>query len=410
MKKEKKFLDKFLLIFLYSQAFLDVFTSFQIHFLTPYITIGIIARVLFIIILLVLFVKEKRKLKDYLYFLLYGIYIILFVWWTIENKSISALSYETKNLFHIIYFPITLYTLKKLKPNIISEHHLIKISFIYLLFLVIPGITGTSFEGYKEGKTGVIGWFYATNEISAIICILMPFIFHYIFKEKGNKYIKIILAFLLIYATLNIGAKMTVVTFALLLTLYGILEFIKWKKQKNYLKLGILSFLIILLVSSGLFLLPKTSIYYNMKLHLEFLEIHSISDAIKNDRFLDHFIFSERLSFLKQTHQNYKNATFVEKQIGIGYIENYQKETENRKTIEMDYFDIFYRTGLVGTILFLYPFVDLIKQKKKVKNRTYQLSILLALFIGGFAGHVLTSPAVSIYLTVILLNNKERNT
>lgn len=404
MSQSKKIKNQLLLIFLYCQPFLDVLTSLQNHFFNSFITVGVTCRIVFLLIILILFIKEKRNLKDYIYFFFYAVYIGLYIYLTIQKKGYSILPYELKNMFHILYCPITLYTLNKLSPKHINEKHFINIYFIYLLLLVIPGITGTSFEGYKEGKTGIIGWFYATNEISAILCILMPFIFHYLLKEKGDKRIKIILFLLLSYATLNIGAKMTVITFGLLIVLYGIQIYIKWWKQKDYKKISIISSLLIIMIAIGLMILPRTSIYYNMKLHLNFLEIHSLNDAMTSDQFIDHFIFSQRLSFLKETHKNYKQASLSEKLLGIGYIENYNTSNENRKTIEMDYFDIFYRTGIIGTILFLYPFLDIIKNRTSQKNRTYQLSIFLSLFIAGFAGHVLVSPAVSIYLIIMILN------
>lgn len=403
-KRNEKNKDNLLLLFLYIQPFLDVITSFQTHF-QSFITIGVIIRILFLCLVLLFSIKEKPK--KIIYYFIYCMYIILDIYFIWINKSPNILYYEIKNFFHILYFPLMIYGLHILNPQEISNKHFVRICFIYLLFLVIPGITNTSFEGYKEGKTGIIGWFYATNEISAILCIFMPFIFHYILKEKGNLIFKIILTLSFLYATLNLGSKMPVIIFMLLTIIYGIDYLKKLIKKKKFKKLGLLSSLIIIFITAFCFIIPKTSIYYNMKLHLNFLEINSIQDIFKNDKFVNHFIFSERLTFLKNTHQNYQNASLTEKLFGIGFIENYNQPNENRKTIEMDYFDIFYRTGIIGTLLFIYPTFEILKQKKRW-NKTNLLSILIALFIAGFAGHVIIAPAVSIYLVIFLLNSKEQ--
>lgn len=399
--------EKIFLIFLYCQPLIDILTSFQNHFTNSFITIGVICRLLFLLIILILLLKEKKDFKSYVYFIFYALYVFIFTLLIYQCKGKEVIFYELKNLFHIIYFPITLQCLKLLNLPQIKTKHFRYLYLIYLIFLAVPGITNTSFEGYKEGKTGIIGWFYATNEISAILSILMPFIFHYILKEKGDIKIKIAMTLLLLYAILNLGSKMPVLTFILLVIIYLFLFIRKWLKDKETKKLGILATVLILSITLASLIIPKTSIFYNIKLHLNFLGIHHIQDVIKNDQFLDHFIFSQRLTFLKNTNENYKKASLTEKLLGIGYIENYQKPNENRKTIEMDFFDIFYRTGIIGFLLFLYPLKDFLKEKR---NKTYTLSLIIAFFIGIFVGHVFTSPAVSIFITTLVLNQKKEST
>lgn len=406
MQKRNKKIN-FLLIFLYLQPFLDIFTSFQNHFFPSFITVGVIVRILFLIILFILLFRKNTNKNNYIYFLLYFLYICIYSY-IMYQKGAEVLPYELKNVFHILYFPLTLQSLKLLSPEKIEEKHFIRIYVIYVLLLIIPCITNTSFEGYKEGKTGVIGWFYATNEISAILALLMPFAFHDIFHTSKNRILKIIFVILLFFAIFNMGSKIPVLTFLLLTIIYTI-HFLKiWIEKKKYKLLGAFATVCIITLTMGTLLIPKTSIYYNMKLHLNFLGIHHIQDIFTTEQFIDHFIFSQRLSFLKETNQNYWKSTWKEKLFGIGYIENYQKETENRKTIEMDYFDIFYRTGIIGTLLFYYPLVKKKKEKQEKKkfSKTYQLSTFLAFFIAGFAGHVLTSPAVSIYLSTLIVNKK----
>jgi len=172
------------------------------------------------------------------------------------------------------------------------------------------------------------------------------------------------------------------------------------KNNKEKIKFLVLPF--ILLISLSIYLIPKTNFYKNIKIHLDFLEIKNIEDllTIKN---IDHFIFSSRLKFLNETRTNFNNSDLYNHVMGIGYIENYGTDDVNIKTIEMDYFDILYRNGYVGFILYFIPVIYIlykIKMNKKLEIYSLVLSLILALF----QGHILVSPSVSICVIIIMLN------
>ena len=81
--------------------------------------------------------------------------------------------------------------------------------------------------------------------------------------------------------------------------------------------------------------------------------------------------------------------------------------------IEMDFHDLFYSLGIIGFIVYILPFLFILyniglfflKNIKKLFKPIY-LFLLLALALGlgtsYSAGHVLTAPAVSIYLNIVL--------
>ena len=125
--------------------------------------------------------------------------------------------------------------------------------------------------------------------------------------------------------------------------------------------------------------------------------------------YIDHFIFSQRLTFLKNTHKNYMNSSISEKLLGIGFIENYSTDYVNTKTIEMDYFEIFYRSGIIGFIVYFMLFIPvIIKCFKKVfkfnfLNIQYLTILLLILLLAFFQGHILITPSVSIYVSLFLI-------
>ena len=108
---------------------------------------------------------------------------------------------------------------------------------------------------------------------------------------------------------------------------------------------------------------------------------------------------------MKERQQDYMDGNIYQKLFGIGYLNN-QKEA---KAVEMDYFDIYYNHGIIGFILFFgmygYFFYLIMKERRKLDFEQYMLyiSILLSIFLSFFTGHIITAPAVSILVTVLLL-------
>ena len=120
-------------------------------------------------------------------------------------------------------------------------------------------------------------------------------------------------------------------------------------------------------------------------MHLNFLGIHQIQDLFTFHH-IDHFIFSERLSFLSDTHEIYQTHSFPVKVIGMGIGDVYETSPVSMKTIEMDYFDIFYHYGIIGVCYFI--------------------SIFLILLLAFFSGHILNAPSVSVIVALILIPKK----
>ena len=104
-------------------------------------------------------------------------------------------------------------------------------------------------------------------------------------------------------------------------------------------------------------------------------------------------IFNDRLRFLNMNYNIYNKENIITKFLGIGF--NYKF-----KTVEMDLFDILFRYGIVGLILTL---SSIIYSIYKSKNNFIRFGLIFILLISMTSGHVLVSPAVSIYLGIILL-------
>ena len=143
---------------------------------------------------------------------------------------------------------------------------------------------------------------------------------------------------------------------------------------------------------------------------MNFYRINSISEVFSSYDNINNLIFSERLTFLKNTNNSYKNSHLLEKNFGIGYIQNYKTKNESTKTIEMDYFEVFYRHGIIGFIIYFGIFIKiLIKAFKKIimnfnlLNTEYLTSLFLILLLAIFSGHILVTPSVSIFIVIVFM-------
>ncbi len=381
-------------VFIIIQPFIDVLTP-TVNTNLP-ITIGIIIRTLFLLFILYysLFV-EKTNIKNKLIILtLTGIYSLLYLTNIVISKDISVLFTELQFLVKIFYFPLLLFYIPKVQIN---KKLLVNMLVIYSLLIFIPTIFNINLDAYTQGKVGSAGWFNSANSVSAIISILLPILLMFTFNKKiHNK-----LYLLCVIPLFMIGSKFTIIAlvFSLLLILIHSLPKIKMTKTK--LSLTLIS-VVIIIVTSIIFI-PKTSFYKNIIIHADFLGINEVTDLFHYDA-INRFIFSDRLTYLEETNNNYINADLSDKLLGIGTIENYNTENERNKMIEMDVFDIFYRLGIIGFIIYLTIIITIIKKIDINCNFEYKISLLLIILLIFLVGHTLSEPSVSIYITIIILN------
>ena len=130
-------------------------------------------------------------------------------------------------------------------------------------------------------------------------------------------------------------------------------------------------------------------------------------------------VVSGRNLFLKNNMQEYNNSNIMNKAVGIGYADKNEHGYFDRKTVEIDFCDIFFLQGILGCILFFIPIIIIIgmiikkffvKFKKSILDEdiiSMITALALCIFVALFAGHTFVAPAVSIYIAIILarLNN-----
>ncbi len=407
----KKNISYIIALFILIGPIIDLLTGLCLHSLGIKFTIGIIIRLLFLVFicLTVLFIYKKKKLL--VPYLIIGIYFILYVIGIILYKDGIGLFSEIQGLIKVFYFPILLISLYSIRDDInISKMTLFVTLFLYLIFIFVPILLGVGYDSYQITKAGTLGFYNSANEISGIISILTPIMFIVLISSK-NIIPKLILGIMYLVVILMMGTKTPLLTLGITIT--AIILYI-WRDsiiKKQYKKILVSIIILLIGVSALMVIIPKTNFYKNIETHLDYLKLDNVGEVFEDEELVDHFIFSQRLTFLDRKAKLYRNSNVYQKLFGIGYLKPNGKPT---KLIEMDYFDIFYNHGVVGFLLFfsivLYVLWKVLRKEKTINFSSYMtfISLVLIIFLSFFTGHIITAPAVSLIVIVLILDFPKR--
>ena len=393
--KKKKNFNNFILLFILIQPFIDALTCIQIKSNFQFLSISVICRGIAFVTILIYLIIRKDNRKSILFFIIYLLLSIIYTM-LLTNNNINT---EITNLFQIFYLPFFIIFFSNYNNEKINNDLVLKLYFIYLNLIIIPYFLGIGYsvsEFYKE-KIGYLGLFYGGNEISAILICLLPISLKTL-KDK-NQIIKIIFIIELFMCTYLIGTKTlmfgVLIVFMYFFILYLKNNFNKFSKLKKFFMITIPSILLILLV----IILPFTPMFKNIITAAKFFKVDS------NNLFsmygLNKIVFSGRLGFLEKINDIFINSSILSIFMGIG-----KTTLLSVKLIEIDILDIFYSIGIIGFVIWL---LYMIKGMKSVKfNSIYKFTFILLIIISIFAGHILTSTNVSIYLALMIILNKNK--
>ncbi|MBC6971708.1 O-antigen ligase family protein [Bacillus sp. Xin] len=444
----------FLLIFIMLQPVLDLLTSFCIMVLKIDTTIGIITRLLVMAlggIYILLQAKEKENRKYIIYLIVVG---IVFAIGLVNNKLVKSpimlaeeVKFIAKSLYPLIMLTCYIFVFKSLreKTNTYSKmrNYIVYATLIINSIMVISIATGTDYNSYEWVKLGSRGWFYAGNELGAILAVICPIVVLYSIEKTTSiaKSYFWIPSILIIFSLFAVGTKVgfgaifgTMVVAVFMCYVQAFLQR-KDRKKKPYLLNGILATVVF---AGVLAYTPFSPFLKNIGLHFQIFEqkqevkkaeekkeekkqhkppvtkeeqekeIAKEKEVEKKEE-TQAIIFSGRELFQQMYKDYYAKAPTSQKLLGMGYAGNFK---EYPKLIERDFHDWFYSFGIVGFALLLIPFLYfgvkillvLVTRFKDVFTVKYGLlatALALALGIAFIAGHVLTAPGVSIYFAVI---------
>ena len=389
-----KNISKIILIFIFLQPIIDLLTSISINYLHLTISVGIVVRSLFLVLIIYYYVFIRKISKKQLMYLLgilvFSLSFIIFIYLSKEPMGSNIVS-----LVKYLYFIILLILIDS-KDLKISKRNLFYIALIYILLIFVPRMLSLDFNSYREGNIGSVGIFNSGNEINAILVFLLPIYLTNLLKEQSLAY-RLIFFAVMAYVSLLTGTKV-LLFFFLLITLIKILP--EAKKLSNKAKIvsligvGITCALLVILI-------PKTNFYHNIVLSLEYNNINSFKDIFSYN-FLNNVIFHERLTFLVNNFNIYINSGIRSILFGIGLTSN----SILLKEVEMDLYDILITFGIIGTLLLVIPVIKYLLSLNK-QDKDLIIGTIFLLIVSIISGHVLLSPAVSIYLIIGLKNRIE---
>ncbi|MFQ3332611.1 MAG: hypothetical protein ACI8ZH_000503 [Flavobacteriales bacterium] len=284
----------------------------------------------------------------------------------------------------------------------INKGHLLKwvyrwilFSFIILVVNIFLKLLGIGFPMYVLDtiEIGSKGFFYAGNEVSAVLIILSSFLMYW-YQFHDKKMLFIIVGALAVLTGLYLTSKT-----AILGTVFTFFYFFIFNPNRN--KSSIkkkLSFLL------SFFILLPLGLY----IIVEYLKTSDVMQRFSyfwNELDIYTFILSNRNTFLFDFIEIFKKEyNIIEMIIGVG--QSTFETLNNNHIIELDFFDIYFAYGIIGILLFLFYISFLLIQSKiKSLNRnTYLFSsyskyiAILLIALSFLSGHVFNSGMAAIYI------------
>ncbi|MBR6073113.1 MAG: O-antigen ligase family protein [Bacilli bacterium] len=369
-------------ILLFMQPVIDIFASFQIRYFNNIPSISAIIR-LAILLVMVLYILFKKNKKDYILLLITFIFFIISA---IHFHSISAVL----NVVKILFLPISILFFVRYDKDI-NKNMIVYVYVTYLLLVIVPTLLGLNFNVYApdEAKKASLGLFYGGNELSAILLGYLPIVL--VYSKEYKLYERIILYILILLSFTFIGTKTLFLGAILVLLIMFIYKIINKSIKLN--KYAIVITIGILIV--GAVILPFTPIAKNLKITLDYYNIHSIKDV--NISTIDNVIYSKRLTYASNLMDDYGKQDLRHRLLGVGTI--------TIKDSEIDIIDMIYIIGIVGIIFYLLVMIFIVKDNKL--HNVYLLSFILFILMSCFSGHIFMKPNVLIYIGLLFnLNNK----
>ena len=378
-----KKINYLVIVFLLLNPILDVASFLNLPF-------SIIIRSLFLASITVYLFIKKKELKFLMPLLIFSIISSIYQYFYLKFGITETISSTLKFLYlpvSILFFKNYIFTVEK---NKIESIILITYLGIYLLSYVLK--IGADAYLPTDGKSGFKGLFSSINEFSAIIVCLLPIVTSY-FKERKKYLILVLIILGSMAASLLMGTK--VLMGGIIFTVFYLL----WQERNILLKQSrkvkvIFTLCLIIVMVMGCFMFTKTRTYQNMLVQQDFFKV----DNIFSLEFVNRIVYNDRLTFLNDNFNYYKNQDTKELLLGIGISNN------DIKLVEIDIFDILFRYGILGLILFIGS-ISLNINWKEI-NKCDKISLILLIIVSLTSGHVLIYPAVSVYFALAIARSK----
>ncbi|WP_269410420.1 O-antigen ligase family protein [Lentibacillus daqui] len=398
--------EKWIFLLIIIQPLIDIATSISsYHGMT--VTIGSLFRAILmagLFIWMIRFIYLYKQEQVWAFFASYFAIILMLAITMLYKPQLNLfqeINFAIKTGYYLVMIHVSILLLKQ---RILSKATIYRAAAVTSLIVGVSYwlaiATGTGIDSYRYGSAGFSGWFFAANELSVIVIVLLGLsLVHLTYKRTYLSWFS--LAFMISMVPM-IGTKTAFVGgVALLLTGVGyILLFIRHVGRE---KSAILFLAIVILF---ICLIPKTPIFsatgqlgHGADHKTE--QIESVSDQTETKSPTN--ILSSRDMYLQQTKTEFADATVARKLFGLGFAGDNQ---DVEKLIEMDFFDLFFGYGIIGSFLLVMPLIFLVSKLCKnmfpftIRKLILACTLGLCLGIAALAGHVLFAPSVMTYVTI----------
>ncbi|MEZ2718731.1 O-antigen ligase family protein [Niallia circulans] len=408
---KNKYYYLFLLFFAFT-ALIDSLNGFLLLSLNSSFSIGQVVRVITISVLLILLIRfYNKKINTNNILIMYYLFIIQFYYFFMNSST--SLSNDLNQIMKIIFIILIIEAYKVLYMrkliNLNSIEKIMSISIIlYPACIIIPKMLNLGYAMYSSDGVGFSGFFYAANDLNIVLLILLIFALDNMFirinrKEKYGIYL--ISSLLLILSLILLGSKSSAVIgggIVLIFIVKGIKD-----NRANRIK----SIFILLMVALVSYFTISTFFQDEISKALNRHSYFYKNDYVNGQSFSS-FILTNRNTFLDASVTAFSNEENKVSRLLFG-VGNHQHMSETGeylfkgpKSIEMDFFDVFFSYGIIG-ILLIYGyltkiFVKVMFNKNVIKRyfRYYLGFVILAIY-SFLGGHVLFSAMSGTYLALI---------
>ncbi len=440
---KKIYTKKIVSIIIILQPIIDILTFFMKEYANMNITIGIVARTLFLVYALIYIVFSEKVTKNktnLLFLLLLAFAFLMNMLSTVSNETFATSDF--KNILKVCYLPIILIFFlmynEKSKEKL-SYKILIINGLIISSSILIAKLTGSEVCTYGDSINcieGYSGWFYSANELGMILVLLFG-VTLYDFYKTNYSVLSLISLIMILYSTLCLGTKASFIGVVGILCLNLIFQIVRliFFRSKGQAVMLVMSLFIPLFIY---LLIPSIPVCYNnydlfrsyniyckvpidkskfnqkdfdYKNEQKHMEGEYSKEKISNDRKTE-LILNGRDKYLWQKVEKVKKRTLFEKLFGMGY-SGYGKNNNGKIIItERDYYDMIFEYGYIGTLAILTPlilaFINIaLSMFKNLKSILYNknimiFAVLIVLAGAHISGHTLFAPAVTTYIAYMI--------
>ncbi|WP_088811041.1 MULTISPECIES: O-antigen ligase family protein [Listeria] len=370
--------------------------------------IGMVYRFGYFAFLVLMIIVEKLPKTYYTYLTIFFILgnLLMFCLQGIFLKNSPAWIFADFSVY-IKYFlwvliPYYVYQRREIFKTINFENIFLALGSLLTAELLIPYVLGVGRQTYSTAGAGYKGFFFEQNSISFALIITLTITTHVLIKELQKRWGKKVFFLLLLFAgnvvSLFLLATKTVVVYAVLTVAYLLIRVVFKKHYHSNVQRAFVwltaMFAVIWIFFRGI--QSATELVAGSVTRMQYFYRVYDGDLLR-------LLFSSRNVFLEGAAKLFFNDPNFAFTLFGGQGFQYRFEKFGRLgVVEMDFFDLFFGMGLIGTALFIFMMLYFIFRafKRKMKS-IYTFALVITLVYIFFVGHVLFSAMSATFLGLI---------